>query len=416
MSSKIRKATQIIKAAIDELPMPTDQDSPRTVSAWLKLFRALWGNGLLLSGQFPSFEEALEDMDVDDEDQESDGPAEDNGDGIDDMDVDGPGAEEEEPPQDKELTEEEKKAEKKAKTQLKITKRAQDIIGAGSADPITPDDLFELFTVPVKTSVELGEDMALARVLRGFSGSRSRRTWLKIVQKYIEKAKLDFGEFCKASNRLGNGNDQRQLLQRDLLITNTEDSRQIKYFLTAIIHKIETIKFTAQWNGLTGAGSKLAKRDYNIELFKEFRKADFKGLSESAAKAKLKELKTDLEEFNASRGKIVTARNRLYSAYSNFGTAVLIDPFFTVENLGVKRSKHYASLLDTLLHLAPTYVDENGNGRLARQEQQNRDALYGLVFSLCEEGEERQTVNDYLDDFFEENPSIVAEQPVSDSP
>lgn len=91
-----------------------------------------------------------------------------------------------------------------------------------------------------------------------------------------------------------------------------------------------------------------------------------------------------------------------------FGTGVLIDPFFAAPNLGECRAKKSQSLLDALLNLAPTSRDQHQN-RLCfdDSEEANRDVLYDLTSTLCIDDEARGVVANYFDAFFIKYPSKV---------
>ncbi|KAF7360813.1 hypothetical protein MSAN_01110200 [Mycena sanguinolenta] len=278
--------------------------------------------------------------------------------------------------EEEEMTAAQKKATRDGRMRWQITKRAQAIVGEGSKPPITPDELMDLIITPVITTYQKEEDMALSRVLRGFRNAGSWRAWARIVEKYIGLGEQGILEFCEASERF---DADGELLERDLVISHTEAGNEIEYSFKVILQKIETIKFARGWNGLTGTGALTTKSNYNRQLFQRINSDDFAGLSPAAVNKKMEELSGEFEVFKRSRGELVTARNRLSFAYHNFGTAVLIDPFFNVPNLGAKRAKKFQSLLDTLIRLAEKSRERQRAEHLADLEEENRDALRGLV-------------------------------------
>jgi hypothetical protein len=88
-----------------------------------------------------------------------------------------------------------------------------------------------------------------------------------------------------------------------------------------------------------------------------------------------------------------------------FGTGVILDPFFTVPNLGSKRAKGFQSLLDCLIKLAPTSDNAGQPSRLVDLEAENRATLYGLTECLSFDDDEAEVIGAYLDKFFLDHPS-----------
>ncbi|KAJ7202222.1 hypothetical protein B0H12DRAFT_1244056 [Mycena haematopus] len=422
MSERIENAATAMQRLLESLPAPTEEDSPGTTNAWQNLFGVMLGATDLIAAKHADFPSIFEDvdgiqeeadtteMDVDDGDEDLTRVNEDaQEDSTVDGDVDHDEDEEEVERADGEehLTLAQIKARRRAQAQLRVTRRSQVIIGEGSKAGVTPDELFTLITVPIKVTSEKAEDRALSRVMRGFVNAGNQSAWKQELSNHVNEALPQIQDFCEESIEFDGESDK--LLDRDLMLSHTESAREVDYCLTAILHKAETIKFAHAWNQLTGKGSLKAKHQYNQRLFRRHRAQDFEGLSKAAANDLIEEMHAELTEFIRCREGVVTARNRLYFAYDNFGTAVLIDPFFTITNLG-KRTKNFQSLLDSLMHLVPPPETRKVPSRLADQEQENRYVLYGLLRVLCSDDEAWAACKEYLDSFFAEYPSRVAVQ------
>ncbi|KAJ6528578.1 hypothetical protein B0H19DRAFT_1274794 [Mycena capillaripes] len=136
---------------------------------------------------------------------------------------------------------------------------------------------------------------------------------------------------------------------------------------------METIKCAREWNQNTGPGSGSFRRDFSIALFQREHKAVFRNLTPQEKKAKMIEFEADFKLFKKAHEDLVTARNRLLFASEDFGSGVLIDPFFSVANLGQKRTKKLKSLLNALIRLTPFHD----------LEEKNRDVLYMLTSAPC---------------------------------
>ncbi|KAJ6574041.1 hypothetical protein B0H19DRAFT_1063053 [Mycena capillaripes] len=73
-----------------------------------------------------------------------------------------------------------------------------------------------------------------------------------------------------------------------------------------------------------------------------------------------------------------------------FGSGFLIDPFFSVANLGQKRTKKFKSLLDALIKLTPASKSNGLNrNRFHDLEENTRNVLYMLTSAPCSSDEER---------------------------
>jgi hypothetical protein len=92
-----------------------------------------------------------------------------------------------------------------------------------------------------------------------------------------------------------------------------------------------------------------------------------------------------------------------------FGIAVLLDPFWRVENLGWKRAKQFRDVVDALdvLNRSEDRLDEDGYTRLDLLEDENLEVLLGIVKVLCTDDAERKTVVKFIEAFLDKYPSSV---------
>ncbi|KAJ7241526.1 hypothetical protein B0H12DRAFT_1074516 [Mycena haematopus] len=179
---------------------------------------------------------------------------------------------------------------RKRKLHVKLTKRAEGIIGASNGLLISANELFNLMMVPVKRTYEQNKDCALACLLRGYETAGTYVEW---------NAQTNIEDFVKNSTRFDR-DSAGTVYQWDLLISDSELVRNVDYNLDAILHKLETIKFVHAWNRLTGQ-----------ELFKFLHPDDFRNLSKKDAAENVKLMDVELKAFNRKRSDMITARNRL---------------------------------------------------------------------------------------------------------
>ncbi|KAJ7658577.1 hypothetical protein B0H17DRAFT_1213122 [Mycena rosella] len=265
---------------------------------------------------------------------------------------------------------------------LRVMKRAEEILLAAGQDPLAPTELIELITNPPALSAQRLENMALSRLLRGFSHPKT--TWHVTMRPYIEHASPTHVDFCELSTAL---DERPDLMRRDVNLSQTHAAADMKTYLADIIHKMETIK-------------------YNTELFQRQNEDIFEGLTGHEKAEKMADLSAQFKRFKKLREQLITARNRLYFSYMNFGTGVIVDPFFTTANLGDKRAHKFQSLLDTLVSLAPEAANP-GRTLFHNVESTNREVLYMLTAALCSSEREKDAVAEWIDNFFMNYPSHV---------
>ncbi|KAJ6566025.1 hypothetical protein B0H19DRAFT_1066379 [Mycena capillaripes] len=257
--------------------------------------------------------------------------------------------EEEEPEADAET------AERAAAPNLAVIKRAQKILATEHRGPVASDMLAKAIAEPPALIGEKAEDHSLGWLLRGY---QPHHNW------------VDYSAV--------------------LNLSRTEASVSTTTYLASLIHKMETIKCAREWNQNTGPGSGSFRRDFNIGLFQREYEAVFRNLTPQEKKAKMIEFEVDFKLFKKAREDLVTARNRLLFALEHFGSGVLIDPFFSVANLGQKRTKKFKSLLDALIRLTlASESDDPNRNRFHDLEEKNRGVLYMLTSALCSSDEER---------------------------
>ncbi|KAJ6462640.1 hypothetical protein C8R47DRAFT_1158163 [Mycena vitilis] len=391
-----------IETTLESLPMPSSQDSPATRSAWQRLFGLLHEAKDVIAEKFPDFLEifqANKGAGDDDDDRTLTQEMEDGA-------GKGPGEDEEE--EEEAETPAQKKQRKKDAAHLAVVKRAQRILGALGQTGIPANDLTKMIAAPVRRVAEQAEDHALACLIRGYNGPVQGETWGKLLKRFIRHSADDTISFMALSSEL---DEKVDVMRRDTNLRHTESAAQSRTYLVNLIHKIETIKCAAEWTAQTGRGAGNYKNDFHTKLFQSDNKRLFAHLTERQKQLKMEELSAEFVLFKKQREELITARNRLLFAYLNFGTGVLIDPFFSAPNLGQRRAHGFKSLLDVFIALAPPSeeVDGQGRNRFDEVERKNRDVLYDLTATLCgkDSDAEQTQLADFLDNFYIRYPSHV---------
>ncbi|KAJ7475593.1 hypothetical protein B0H11DRAFT_2281808 [Mycena galericulata] len=184
-------------------------------------------------------------------------------------------------------------------------------------------------------------------------------------------------------------------------LRQTQSARHTEHYLSNLLLNIDTIKFAKEWNLRTGPSSGKFKAKFNETLFQRENDAIFRDLSPDKVRDKMQD--------------IVLAHNRLSFAFDNGGTGILIDPLFSVHNLGDRRAKKFQSLLDMLIRLAPDsqHPETGYHTLLDNLEQSNRAVLYSLSASLCANEDEREVIAQYIDAFYIKYPSRMLWLPVA---
>lgn len=92
-----------------------------------------------------------------------------------------------------------------------------------------------------------------------------------------------------------------------------------------------------------------------------------------------------------------------------FGTGVLIHPFFSVDNLGAKRAKKFNDVLLGVANRLPPSIDtyEEHATVLHDKEEDNRLFLTGLLSRLSAAGPEREMLRKHLESFQKKFPSKI---------
>ncbi|KAJ7082466.1 hypothetical protein B0H15DRAFT_952550 [Mycena belliarum] len=428
---------------LENLPSPTADDTPRTVDAWRKLHDACLGVSADLSVYHPEFRPKTPGLDGarDDDDDEaqvqdqlhekdeapehdddrrsaSAEPSQNDGDEEDDGNSSaGP------------ENAQQKKDRRAAAIHLRVTKRAQKIVASVGEAPLSAEELLDLVTATAPYTAEGLEDGSLSHLVRGFDDPRT--TWRAVLAPHLSKAAPTHAEFCQKSTTLDGGTD---LVARDINLTQSSALTEVDAYLAHIIHKVETIKFAVEWDKNIGPGGQQAKARYNRDLFQSRHPYVFSSLTDAEKTQKMHDMKVTFTDFKKKRESLVTGRNRLLKAFtsvrstssypfssrrqrlSQFGTGVLLHPFFRPDNLGDRRAKKFASLLDMLLELAPDSSTRDPRQTVFHDlEGKNRVVLYNLVTALAHDDDESETVCTWLDDFYIKYPtSIVPNTPDDD--
>ncbi|KAJ6530719.1 hypothetical protein B0H19DRAFT_1191919 [Mycena capillaripes] len=410
MAHQLNRLADQLEPHVERLPGPSADDSPRTTNAWQRLFLIFHGANISIVEKHPDFlrlfdedgdeEDPYGDIGVtrvasDDEQEEKSSSQE--------MEIEEDQAEEEEEEQ-KQETAQKKQKRKADAAHLAVIKRAQKIIGGLTLGNVGADDLAEAIAEPPALAAEKAEDLALTWLVRGFA--EPSRDWHRILRVWTRDSSPSTREFLELSAQLDDNMDH---MRRDVNLRHTQSATRTDTYLADLLYKIETLKCAAEWNSHKGPGAGAIKNAFNVALFQRENDAIFRNLTDSQKKRKMEEYSTEFTLFKKDREELVTARNRLWLAWENFGTAVLIHPFFSAPNLGQKRAKKFRSLLDVLISLAPPSTKSNPRGRniFNDHETKNRGVLYTLSAALCESEEEEQMVAHYLDNFFIRYPSKI---------
>ncbi|KAK6988384.1 hypothetical protein R3P38DRAFT_3374058 [Favolaschia claudopus] len=394
---------------VDALLDPSEADSPRTKSAWQRLLEILMGVSERIVDGHPDFLELFRGnapLPSDDDESDSEGQHEDktpdaSSQPVQDQEPEEDGAGEQSEGEGEVETASQRKERRKAAAHGAVIKRAQKIIGVMAHGPVPARDLAAEIAEETKLVAESMEDQALGWLIRGFKNPAS--TWTVTLTRWRRDAAADTISFLKTSHELDLDAD---LLKRDINLSHSQAATRTDTYLLDLIQKMETIKFASEWTAHTGPGAGKFKSDFNTALFQREHGAIFAHLSDREKKAKMEELSVDFQLFKKSREELITSRNRLLLAYQNFGTGVLIHPFFSTKNLGQKRAKKFKSLLDVLMNLAPKSTTPNRN-RFDDIEQRNRDVLYEIATALSSGDEEAEKISTHIDDFFIRYPSKV---------
>jgi hypothetical protein len=110
-------------------------------------------------------------------------------------------------------------------------------------------------------------------------------------------------------------------------LAQSEASSQTVTYLRQLVYKMETIKFTKQWNNRTGPGSGRYKSNFNKTLFQRENSDTFSGLNSAAKKAAMDRYSGEYQLFKKEREQIITARNRLLFAYENVSHVLKFGPW-----------------------------------------------------------------------------------------
>ncbi|KAJ7063761.1 kinase-like domain-containing protein, partial [Mycena belliarum] len=408
---------------LENLPSPTADDTPRTVDAWRKLHDACLGTALATTTTTRrKWQDQLHEKDEapehdDDRRSASAEPSQNDGDEEDDGNSSaGP------------ENAQQKKDRRAAAIHLRVTKRAQKIVASVGEAPLSAEELLDLVTATAPYTAEGLED---GFPLPPRPRLRRPQNHMAVLAPHLSKAAPTHAEFCQKSTTLDGGTD---LVARDINLTQSSALTEVDAYLAHIIHKVETIKFAVEWDKNIGPGGQQAKARYNRDLFQSRHPYVFSSLTDAEKTQKMHDMKVTFTDFKKKRESLVTGRNRLLKAFtsvrstssypfssrrqrlSQFGTGVLLHPFFRPDNLGDRRAKKFASLLDMLLELAPDSSTRDPRQTVFHDlEGKNRVVLYNLVTALAHDDDESETVCTWLDDFYIKYPtSIVPNTPDDD--
>lgn len=184
--------------------------------------------------------------------------------------------------------------------------------------------------------------------------------------------------------------------------------------------QIEALKFAADWRGCEPA----IKRRFYEDAFcaRDEIKAQVEDLEDADRKAMLRkggELEEEFRRWKRANEREVTGRNRLWTLYNlvscsfcfditihlcfQFGAAVIIDPTWSVESLGMRCSRTFCHVLEELAQSIPQGFDPATDEHSARVTleylyEHGRHALRCIAQVLHPDPVFMRYVTEFLDD------------------
>jgi hypothetical protein len=184
-------------------------------------------------------------------------------------------------------------------------------------------------------------------------------------------------------------------------------------FIFNVLQQIQVLKFTIEWNHHRNAvGGKLWKSHFYRQAFEDENPYEFQDMSQAQHDEQMAMLSSEFMQFKKCLESFVTARNQLPEVYKlvtsicvlflwltmslcQFGIAVLMDPFWNVNNLGIKCSEKFHALYTYLSEHEPLTME---NIRLIQNlHNANCHVLSVVMETLASSG-----ITDYVLDFIDD--------------
>ncbi|KAJ7065883.1 hypothetical protein C8F01DRAFT_1249459 [Mycena amicta] len=247
------------------------------------------------------------------------------------------------------------------------------------------------------------EDTALYQAGVGFGAPEAGGTsWEELLDGLGVNAVDDYQALMRSSLQLDRAKDY---VKRDAQLISTTAQFGLAFYLQNVIVKLETLKCQSEFNLYQGTGANKRKFRHNLGVFEQQNPTLFEDMLIDAKEESVGEGGGNEEAFKAwsgQREKVISARNRLLKTYSLMGSAVILHPYFTVENL-MTPSNTYAKVLEGVEDKDGEDTTSALGSSFAEHEGQNREILLALLDSLVEE-ENRRGVRDYCLKFLKAYP------------
>ncbi|KZV63708.1 hypothetical protein PENSPDRAFT_691436 [Peniophora sp. CONT] len=231
------------------------------------------------------------------------------------------------------------------------------------------------------------EDQALLRAIRGFTHRRNDNTtaeydehlsgfppdWKRLPNHKHALDEVIDGLVEKSTQLSNNAPDAGVELSKRLSWHRKDVVRGFSW-VNSVWHKIETLCVHINYTALAKGHEGLTRRKgLKNEFFESWLGKDKKHLARlppdasDEAEEESKELRA---RFEKAFGEASRARSRLYDLYMNLGPAIILDPFWTVEDCYHHTSKSMGQLIQAMSeHVEHDLVDTDDEGGNATGEE-----------------------------------------------
>ncbi|KAJ7047969.1 hypothetical protein C8F01DRAFT_1271115 [Mycena amicta] len=221
------------------------------------------------------------------------------------------------------------------------------------------------------------EDTALAEAGVGFASPDDETSWYVLLDGHTARGADDYLKMMKRSLRLDVVEDH---IKRDVQLLAILAVIGQEAYVQGVIIKIETLKCQQEYNSHQGQGAH-RKWQHNLGVFANQQPALFEGMLIDEREESVAKGGPNHERFTdwlKTREKLVSARNRLLNTYTMLGTAMLLHPYFTTENL-ISPSNRYAKVLEGIIEKDKQNTASAVGSTFAEHEEDCRMVLFELL-------------------------------------
>lgn len=263
--------------------------------------------------------------------------------------------------------------EKKAQREKAIRDRQVDILSTlQTCDPISPQQLASIIAQASETNTLKhadAEDRALKVLCLGYERA-DNSVWTACLRD-VSSSRQRVQQSSIGSSRIDEiKNLDARIISRHNHISTITNAQHITAFVDVLLIQIEALKFAQDWSLL----SKLKKSSWYLDAFSKT--DNIRGTAQGLPPKELKLFITshhrqEYEGWKKLQQIRVTARHRLLLLYNVFGESVLLDPFWSVTQLGRTTSRDFPAVLDKVTSTAlsvnqrPNLISLRLSGRLA---------------------------------------------------